>query len=205
MKKLILTSNGFENPIIGQEFLKLFNKSSSEIRILFIPTASRTKEELEYVEKSKEELMNLGIIKENIVIYNLDRVMSIQELKDFDSIYVCGGNTFYLLYKVKESKFDERIEEIIEKGIVYIGVSAGTILAGPDIRIAGADKNWDKNDVGLEDFSGLNLTDKIISPHYVPGEEGAIAKYEQENNVKVLRLKDNQALFILDNKEEIFS
>ena len=39
MKKLLLTSAGFENPKIGEEFLKSVNKPVSEIKIIFVPTA----------------------------------------------------------------------------------------------------------------------------------------------------------------------
>jgi len=44
--------------------LELVNKPVSEIKVLFIPTASRTKEELIYVEKSRQELLDSGILKE---------------------------------------------------------------------------------------------------------------------------------------------
>jgi len=79
---------------------------------LFIPTASRTEEELFYVEKSKQELLNLGILKNNIINFNLDKELSEEELNIFDSIYICGGNTFYLLHKLRESKFDEVIKKL---------------------------------------------------------------------------------------------
>lgn len=201
--KLLLTSAGFENPKIGKEFLRLIDKPVSEIEVLFIPTAARTDEELHYVEKSKEEILNLGIKKENIHVYNLDREINNNELEKINVIYVCGGNTFYLLYKVRESKFDEKIKEMVNKEIVYCGASAGSILIGPDIEIAGKDKLWDKNDVGLKDLSGLNLTDHIISPHYIDDDEKVISKYEKETGKKVTRLTDKQALLIEGNEIKI--
>lgn len=203
MKKLVLASNGFENSEIGKEFLKLGDKPASEIKVLFIPTASRTKEELYWVGKSKEELLDLGIKKENIIDFNLDREISEEELEKIDVLYVCGGNTFYLLRKIRENKFDEKIKEMIDNGVVYVGVSAGSILAGPDIEIAGRDDGWDINDVGIKNLIGLNLTDKVLSPHYKSKDEGTISRFEKENGKSVLRLKDNQALFILDNKERL--
>ena len=42
--KLMLTSAGFENDIIGKKFLDLLNKPVALAKVLFIPTASRTKE-----------------------------------------------------------------------------------------------------------------------------------------------------------------
>ena len=67
--KLLLTSAGFENPNIGKEFLKLVDKPANEIKILFIPTAARSKEEQDYANKSKQELYDLGINYDNIKIY----------------------------------------------------------------------------------------------------------------------------------------
>ena len=201
--KLLLTSAGFKNPKIGKEFLRLINKPISKIKILFIPTAARTDEELHYVELAKKELIDLGIKKENIHIYNLDREISDNELKEINSIYVCGGNTFYLLHKVRESKFNEKIKEIINKGVVYCGASAGSILVCPDIEIAYGDGEGDKNDIGLKDFTGLSLTNHIISPHYIDEEEKVISEYEEETGNKITRLTDKQALLVEGNEERI--
>jgi peptidase E len=46
MYKLLLTSAGFENAKIGKEFLRLINNNPATTKVLFIPTASRTEEEL---------------------------------------------------------------------------------------------------------------------------------------------------------------
>ena len=200
MKRLLLTSNGFENPKIGKEFLKLVNKPVSEIKILFIPNASRTKEELHYISLSKKELIDLGIEKENIIEYNLDRDVSDGELENIDVVYMCGGNTFYLLYKVRESKFDEKINEIVNKGIVYVGVSAGSMIIGPDIDVSGIREEWDKNDIGIKDLTGLNLIKERISPHYINEDKEAIQKFERETGKKVTPLRDNQAILIKDNE-----
>ena len=203
MKKLLLTSAGFENPKIGEEFLRLVDKPVSDIKILFIPTASRTDEELYYVEESKKELLDLGIKKENIIVYDLDREITDEELANIDSIYICGGNSFYLLYKVRASKFDEKIKEMVNRGVVYVGVSAGSVLVGSDIKISGIKKEWDKNDVGIKDLSGLNLTDKIISPHYENKDKEIIEKYEKETGKKITLLTDNQSLLVEGEKVRI--
>ncbi len=203
MKRLLLTSNGFENPKIGKEFLKLINKPASEIKILFIPNASRTKEELHYVDLSKKQLVDIGIEEENIIEYNLDRDISDEELENIDAVYMCGGNTFYLLHKVRESKFDEKISEIVSKGIVYVGVSAGSMIMGPDIDVSGIREEWDKNDIGIKDLTGLNLTKERISPHYINEDKELIQKFERETGKKVTPLRDNQALLIKDTEVRI--
>jgi len=197
--KMLLTSAGFKNPKIGEVFLKLIDKPTSEIKILFIPTASRTDEEFFYVDKSKKELLDLGIKRGNIYVYNLDKEITDEELNKINAIYVCGGNTFYLLYKIRENKFGDKIKGMVRKGIVYVGASAGSILVSPDIGISGIKDN----DIGIKDLAGLNLTDKIISPHYNAEKEEIVSKFEKETGRKITRLTDNQALLIEENEFKI--
>lgn len=59
--------------------------------MLFIPVASRFPEEMLYVEKSKNELFDMGLKDRNIFIYNCDKDFPV-DIK-FDCVYVCGGNT----------------------------------------------------------------------------------------------------------------
>src|SRR3989338_5214697 len=105
MTKLLLTSTGLANQNITNQFLQIIDKPVSQIKIIFVPTASRTDEEIKYVHESKKELLDLGILENNIKILNLDSPVSFQEVEDFDVIYVCGGNTFYLFKKIIENFF----------------------------------------------------------------------------------------------------
>ncbi len=200
MKKLLLTSAGLANSKITEAFLRLANKPVFEIKIIFIPTASRTEEELHYVEASKKELVELGIKRENIKILNLDRKISYGDVEDFEVIYVCGGNTFYLLKKVRESGFDNVIKKFIENGGIYFGVSAGSIIAGPNIEIASL---GDENEVGLKDFTGLNLMDAAICPHSDKKDKKKIDAFKRKARYKIIPLTDEQALLVVDNTMKI--
>jgi peptidase E len=77
-------------------------------------------------------------------------------------------------------------------------VSAGSIIIGPSIEIAAP---FDKNESNITDFRGLNIIDKVLSPHYTKKEERLIKKYRTK--FKILPLKDNEALLIKGNKEKI--
>ncbi len=197
--KLLLTSAGFSNLVIGQKFLELLNKPANEAKILFIPTASRTEEENFYVNKSKEELIGLGIKNENIAILDLQNFPSFNQILEYNAIYVCGGNTYYLSHKLKEIKFDNIIKKAVQSGILYIGVSAGSIFASPDISIS-----RDKNDVGSIDLTGMNLTEIVPIVHYVPNDverQSSIKKVSKR--FKTITLTDIQALLIIDGKEKL--
>lgn len=204
MKKLLLTSAGFSNPKIGDEFLKLVHKKPADIKVLFIPTASEYKSENEkemfYVKESEKELIDLGIEKEHIVWFDINDISAAGDLNKYDVIYVCGGNTFYLADKFKKTGFDKKLTELINAGKVYVGVSAGSVIAGPTLAISGP---FDPNDVGLKDTTGLCVTDKIICPHFQRKEEDIVAKFEKKNNCKVLRLNDGQALEVIGDVSKI--
>lgn len=200
MSKILLTSAGFENPIVGNEFLNLVNKTPSIIKVLFIPTASRTEEELYYVEKSKEELLSIGIEEENIITFNLDYSLPEEELNKLDAIYICGGNTFYLLHRVRETKFDKVIMDFVSSGKVYVGVSAGSLLAGPNIKIK--DLYMD-NDIGIKDFRGLNITNITVIPHYTEEAKEKIEQIKEDTEYEIITLTDNQALLIIDSDIKI--
>ncbi len=200
MTKLLLTSTGLANQNITNQFLQIIDKPVSQIKIIFVPTASRTDEELKYVDESKKELLDLGILENNIKTLNLDKLVSFDEVEDFDVIYICGGNTFYLLKKVRETGFDKVIIEFAKTDKLYFGVSAGSILVCPNINIASP---FDENDVNLTDLTGLNLTDVIVSPHYKDEEKTIIDDFKKKSQYEVVPLTDEQALLVVDGETKI--
>jgi len=202
-KKLLLTSASFKNSEITKAFLDLFNKELSQIKVLFIPTAANSKGAWRYVEKSREELKSLGIKLENIFELDCDKAINEDELEDIGLIYVCGGNTFHLLCKLRESGFDKKIIELVNGGVVYVGVSAGSILAGPNIEISGSGSDRDPNKVDLKDLSALNLTNKIVFPHYTDKEKVTIDKLKKKYKDDVIPLTDEQALLIRGDKVDL--
>ncbi|MFH1601718.1 MAG: Type 1 glutamine amidotransferase-like domain-containing protein [Candidatus Shapirobacteria bacterium] len=197
MAKLLLTSTGLANQNITDQFLQIIDKPGSQIKIIFVPAAARNEEELKYIAESKKELLDLGIFEDNIKTLNLDNHVLFKEVENFDVIYVCGGNTFYLLKKVREVGFDKVIIEFTKTDKLYFGVSAGSILVCPNIDIASP---FDENDINLTDLTGLNLTDVIVSPHYKDEEKMVIDNFKKKSQYKVVPLTDEQALLVVDGE-----
>ena len=196
----MLTSAGFENPKVSEEFLKLVGKPANQIKIIFIPTASITKEELFYVGKSIEELESVGITKSNIHELQIDQKISYAEVKDFDVMYVCGGNTFHLLQRIRKFGFDNILKKFIDANKVYLGVSAGSIIMGPNIELA---KFGDKNVGGLKDFTGLNYIDEAIAPHFTEADRAPLNKFQKTVKYKIKPLTDNQVLLVTDKGQKV--
>jgi dipeptidase E len=77
-----------------------------------------------------------------------------------------GGNTFFLLQELKRSGADKLIVEHINRGKIYIGASAGSMIVSKDIEYA---KYMDDPAVAEDlnnDFSALSIVDFYIVPHY---------------------------------------
>ena len=191
MKRLLLTSTGFTNPKLGDRFLALLEKDPLNTKVLFIPTASRSGDEMKYVKESENELVQLGIQKENIAWLDVGNVAAVGDIDSFDVIYVCGGNTFFLMQKLRDTELDKKIIELVNRGKVYVGVSAGSVIAGPDVSIANP---FDENDIGLKDMSGLNLTNKVVTPHYNDKEESIIGEFKKKLPYPVVPITDSQAV-----------
>ncbi len=203
--KLLLTSAGFENKNVKAAFLEIIHKPLSELKLIFIPTASRFKEEIVYVQKSKEELLSFGILEKNIKTVHLDHKISYNKVKDYDCVYVCGGNTFYLLDQIRKTGFDKILKDYLKEDKCYVGVSAGSIIMSPDISIAGIGETGDENDVGLKDVRGLHFIDVILTPHYVESEKKFIEEYRKKSKYKLITLTDKQAFLVIDNKTKIIN
>src|SRR3989338_8119064 len=106
--KLFLTSAGLP-PETTEAFLGLLSKKPEETRVCFIPTASfdhHPDGEAPYVKEDKRRLAELGFKTIIDVDLRSESEKSLKEkLKDFDVVFVTGGNTFYLLKYIKENVF----------------------------------------------------------------------------------------------------
>ena len=88
----------------------------------------------------------------------------VDELGDDDVVFVIGGNTFDLLHHVQTRGAAALAREHVRRGGIYYGGSAGAVLAGADIAVAGF---ADPNDAGVTDTAGLRLLgNAIVRPHY---------------------------------------
>jgi dipeptidase E len=203
-KKLFLTSNGITPPLT-EPFLKFLEKSPAEMTVAFIPTAADPdpSPNPHYVAQAKKELIDLGFKVTDIDLkkYNEDSLK--EELQKADIIYVGGGNTFYLLHWAKQSGLNNIIHDLINQGKIYIGNSAGSVLAGPNIELAGWIIHQDDNDLNLEDLTGFNMVPFAISPHYNNHHQIHISKLSENLTYDVIPLTNFQAIQVTDNTHDI--
>ncbi len=198
----MLTSYNWDyNPKIAKAFLALATKPAEEAKIFFVTTAKKNSRDWKYVVSARREMQKLGIIARNITIFSLDKKARKDDLKGMDMVYVSGGNTFLYLDKMRKTGLDKKIKEFVRAGGAYYGVSAGSIIAGPDISLA---EPFDDNGVvGVKDMRGLGLAKIAIAPHYHGAAIKIINGIKKVSKYRVVPLTNRQALRIIGKKETL--
>ena len=190
---MILTSSLYESIGIVKKFL---DEKAESKKILFIPTATNVDEYKKYIHLTQKVFEDCGYEVESFDISSFSEEIVKEKIAESKIIFVSGGNTFYLLQELKKKNLISYLKEKIENGLFYIGESAGSVITVPDIEYA--DIVDDKTlATELTDYTGLNLVDFYIVPHF---EEEPFV----ESSRKVVELyKDKLDLKVINNKEAI--
>lgn len=194
-RRLFLTSSGLSDRMIKM-FTDGIGKSPKEMRILYIPTAGyETDEAREGFTVCLDELTKMGISYDNILIYNLElllskeykrtysahvsnpamvsRLLTIEELSAFDAIFVSGGDSTVLSREMVRTGFDKVLKRAVDDGLVYVGISAGSMYAAGNLG------------------NGLHIIMNPVIPHW-SGQNAT----EITNSPTEIYLSDGQALYI---------
>ena len=124
-------------------------------------------------------------------------------------IFVGGGNSFRLLKTLYEMKLMQPIRDAAnERGVIYMGSSAGTNLACPTIRTS--------NDMPIVEppsFNALDLIPFQINPHFLDADpnsthqgetrEQRLSEYLEENKTPVVGLREGSWLRINESTCEL--
>jgi dipeptidase E len=170
-----------------------------KMKIGYVTTASKATRDQSFFEQVKKKM------RENSVsFYEIDiESKTEQELRDFFSdkniIHVEGGNTFYLLKAVKNSKFGDVLKDELNKGKVYIGTSAGAYIMCPTIEVA----DWNKTGrdrFGITDFSALGYVPFVLKVHYKDEAEAEVRENMKSLKYPLRILRDGQGIVVEDGK-----
>jgi len=197
-RNLFLTSSGLSSDM-KKRFFNIIGKHPEDAKVLYIPTAGiETDGAREGFAVCFYELSSMGIRYENILVYNLElilskdyqrtyssyvtapymvtRLLTIEELQSFDAVVVSGGDVSILCREMVRTGFDRTIKKAINNGLVYVGISAGSMY------VAG----------NLDD--GLHIINNPIIPHW-----NGSPIIELPNCGEVIRLVDGQAVYVEDD------
>ena len=197
LKNMILTSSLYESIELVKNFL---DKNTESKKILFIPTATNVDEYKKYIHLTQKVFEDFGYEVENFDVSIFSEEIAKEKLSEAKIVFISGGNTFYLLQELKRKNLTSYLKERIENGLLYIGESAGSVIAAPDIEYASIvdDKTLATE---LNDYTGLNLVDFYIVPHFEeePFVEGSRKTVELYKDKLDLKLINNKEAILVEN------
>jgi len=198
--KIILTSDGITSNKIKKEILKhLSNPENTKVLVVHSVLKKR---DLLFLIGIRKQLLSLGIKRKNIDYVNISNNLKIKKEK-YDLIYLCGGNTFYILDRLRKTKLDKYIIKQVKEGALYLGASAGSILASKTIEIAGWGSEPDDNFINLKDLRSFNFIDIEIYPHFNKNLLKEVNEFKNKRRNKVIPIKDKQAVVIINKNIKI--
>ena len=118
MRKILLTSAGFESEQIMKIFQGFFDKEPSTLKALFIPTAANNVSAIAVLPKCMNDLLSAGIQENNITVFDIHRNMPYDELFQFDVVYFTGGSPQYLLQRVNATGFNKSLNQYVSAHLV---------------------------------------------------------------------------------------
>ncbi len=183
---ILLTSAGFEDMDGIQKknivncFRTMLDKPFHNAKVLFIPTAAIDQEAKRMVDKCRSELLDLSILPENITVYDIGGSLNVEDALAHDILYFTGGNTRHLLQRIRETGSEAMINKMTAAGKVYIGVSAGSLIATPNIG--------DPHDKSTEGLGLIKAYLRVHCPEHQLQETG--------ESIPVVYLTDRQAVAV---------
>lgn len=179
---VLLTSAGLETEEIKRCFMDMAGKDMSSVKALFIPTAAIDADAIAVLPKCMNDLLKCGIPNEHIIVYDLHTGMSPCALKQYDVVYLCGGNTQYLLERINDTQFNRSLMAYIHANGLVVGVSAGSLIFANNLP------------------GNLGLLDTKLDVHCASGEQPGKLAWPLKANV---RLTNTCAIAMRGAPEEI--
>lgn len=206
MKRLFLASEFF---VVADHIFKNFIKDKT-LKVLFITTAAESVPgDHSWVIKDRTEYVREGFDVTDFSISGKSQEEIAKAFASVDIIHNVGGNTFYYLNQIQLTNCTDIYRDaILNKNKIYIGSSAGSIVACPDVSV----KNYPENpkaDKSLTNTKALDLVNFIIMPHWTREDFKKMYLEDQMKYAytmkepKIIPLNDNQYIRVLDGMYQI--
>jgi len=186
--------------------LPFLPKPANELSMVFISTAAVVEEGPKpWLQADLEACKKLFKEVEVIDIASVAKELWAPKVNKADVIFFSGGNTFYLLQEVRKSGIDEIVKKRVHEGAIYIGSSAGSLLAGPTIEPA-KDADDPAKAPELTSFAGLSLVSFIPWPHFSGEQREELEVMKKEySRFEFIPLNDNQVVLVKDGESQVLS
>lgn len=203
MKNLFLASS---IDYVAEDIAKRIGKKN--LSLIFINTAAEVKAgDKQWLKDDRQALVDAGFRVTDYTITGKNRSQVESDLKKFDIIFFSGGNNFYLLQQLQQSESLDIIRNFIRQGKIYIGSSAGSIIAGPDISPT---KKLDDDLKAplIKDYKALNLVNFTVFPHWGSKDFKDLymkhrLQHAYSSNYKIILLTDYQYIEVVGDTYRI--
>jgi len=208
--RLFLLSKGLVNDTLKSEFLDFLDREPSSQKVAIIVNATNSeKKKAKKTRKVKSRFETIGFDTTKIEMFDL-RKRKVDDLMNFDIVYILGGNPFLLLDEVKKTKADQVLKKYVTHNKILMGYSAGALILGPNLKLMDSvDNLLGFNEMGLEELECLGFYDFYIFPHYkdfsnqVPELADEIDKFEAHEKAKVYRITDEQGIIYQNGETKL--
>jgi len=134
--KLYLSSYKLGDDTAG--FVKLVGKTNAKVAVIdnALDCYSDVLRRSNNLDNELDSLKAIGFMPEHIDLrhYFNNNDGLFEELKQFDAVWVLGGNSFILMKAMRQSGFDRVVEELIKTNkLVYAGYSAALCVISPTL------------------------------------------------------------------------
>lgn len=166
-RRLLLTSNGLTNTSLDRALEALLDKPVAQCSAAFVVTAANpVREDKGWLVDDLRNVKRQRFAEMDVFdIAALDPADSIERFESADVIVFGGGDAYYLLDVVEKSGLREPLLGLLDER-VYVGISAGSIMAGPDLDMSSHCETWGLKGTGAAGRSALGLTPVRVRPHF---------------------------------------
>lgn len=194
--KLFLASEA-KHPESMVQLQAFMGESFSRKKMLYIPTAANGESWGSWRDGGSFKLVQtLGVNLNIVELESTTEESLISMTKDTDIIWFAGGMPGYLLYWLRRRKFQQWLPQLLDRGAIYVGSSAGSMVCSRTQNVI----EWyiGEEEPGASVIPGLGLVDFEIYPHY---EESLLPKIqEQWKSGTLYLLKNGEAITVVDGK-----
>ncbi len=203
--KLLLTSAGLMTLELRKSLADLIGKPASESTVVYVPTAANLEpHDKRWLIKDLRILVEEDYKVIDIVdISALPKSVWLPRLGLADAIIFGGGNTHHLLYWIRQSGLVDELPKLLKKA-VYMGISAGSIVAGPSLALV-TDEAAPAKAIGEDPGDkGLGLVPFVIEPHfknaYFPmSNQAQVEGFAKRSGLVSYLLDDTSAVIVRDD------
>ena len=213
VRNLLLISNSREYEFGREDYfnhcksnIKKFLKPFNIRNVLFIPYAGANITPLgvpldydEYMEIVDTDFFaDLGI--KLIPIHHIENPHDKRKaILNAECIFIGGGNAFKLMHELEKNELVDTIKSAVDKGIPYLGVSSGTVIASQSLHTSRSIPI-----MNMQSYAGLDLVPFNINVHYYRDLGSRLNQYLlRDPKKKILAVTEGCIIHIVGDEGEL--